>query len=63
LKQTQTKYLTKGHFETRDYMNKMQAYSERLGEIQEQLSTLEAKNAMKSKLFKKFKKKRAKRKK
>ncbi|MBU3905147.1 MAG: hypothetical protein KJ906_03300, partial [Nanoarchaeota archaeon] len=47
LKQTQTKYLTKGHFETRDYMNKMQAYSERLGEIQEQLSTLEAKNAMK----------------
>ena len=47
LRETQHKYLTKGKYETRVYMNKMRAYSERLGEIQEQLSTLEAKSAMK----------------
>ena len=58
IKRTQRDYLTKGRYETRVYMNKMQAYTERLNEIQEQMSTLEAKDALKGRKVKFLSKKR-----
>ncbi|MBU4123958.1 MAG: hypothetical protein KKI14_00605, partial [Nanoarchaeota archaeon] len=46
IKKTQSEYMTQGKYEVRLYTNKMQSYSERFSEIQENLAVLEAKRAI-----------------
>ena len=58
IKDIQDKYLVRGELETRIYKNMLKSYSTRLSEVEEQITFLDAQDAMKNnKLLRRLKRK------
>ena len=51
IKETQKRYMDREDLETRGYEDKMKSFTSRLGEVEEQLATIEAQKAIKKKGF------------